>query len=82
MPSLDQSVTLCTSPMPRTSKLKTGLVKVPVHFNVYYPEFVIKCLFGLVDIDILHHNNVLQQKTAELQVPWWWRLTKHLHIKQ
>ncbi len=30
-----QSVTLGTSPMPLTSKNKSGLVKVPVHFNVY-----------------------------------------------
>ncbi len=29
------SVTLGTSPMPPTIKNKSGLVKVPVHFNVY-----------------------------------------------
>ncbi len=30
-----QSVMLGTSPMPPTSKNKSGLVKVPVHFNVF-----------------------------------------------
>ncbi len=29
------NVSLHTSPMPPTSKHKSGLVKVPVHFNVY-----------------------------------------------
>ncbi len=27
---------------------ESGLVKVYVHFNVYYPEFLTKCLIGLV----------------------------------
>ncbi len=31
-----------------TSKNKSGLVKVPVHFNVYLPKFLTKCPFGLV----------------------------------
>ncbi len=39
---------LGTSPMPLTSKIKSGLVKVPIHFNVYSPEFVTKCSFKLV----------------------------------
>ncbi len=37
-----QSVTLDTSPMTQTSKNKFGLVKVPVHLNVYQSEFLIK----------------------------------------
>ncbi len=45
-----QFVMLDTSPMPLTSEIKSGLVKVPVHFNVYQPkfQFVTKCPFGLV----------------------------------
>ncbi len=35
LPILAQYVTLGTSPMPLTSKNKSGLMKVPVHFNVY-----------------------------------------------
>ncbi len=34
--------------MPLTNKNKCGLVKVPVHFNIYQPEFLTKCPFGLV----------------------------------
>ncbi len=32
---ISKSVTLGTSPIPLTSKNKSGLVKIPVHFNVY-----------------------------------------------
>ncbi len=33
--SVMQSRTLRTSPKPQTSKNNSGLVKVPVHFNIY-----------------------------------------------
>ncbi len=45
-PSISQSVTL--DPIPWIIKNKYGLVKVPVHFNVYQPKCLTKCPFGLV----------------------------------
>ncbi len=36
------------SPMPPASKNKCELVKVLVHRNVYWPEFLTKCPFGPV----------------------------------
>ncbi len=38
---------LSTSPMSVNSKIKSGLVKDLVHFNVYYSKFLTKHLFWL-----------------------------------
>ncbi len=43
-----QSVTLGTSPIPQSSKNKFGLVKVLVHFNVYWPKLLTKYLFMVI----------------------------------